>query len=58
MGQIRYIRMLAIWVVGTAATTAYAQGLTYNHDPAKKNQNYTTGHFTRTTKSRQQARIS
>lgn len=38
MGQIRYIRMLAIWGVGTAATTAYAQGVTYNHDPAKKNQ--------------------
>lgn len=38
MGQIRYIRMLAIWVVGAAVTTAYAQSVTYNHDPAKKNQ--------------------
>ena len=38
MGQIRHIRMLAIWVVGAATTTAYAQGVTYNHDPAKKNQ--------------------
>ena len=38
MGQIRHIRMLAIWVVGAAATTAYAQSVTYNHDPAKKNQ--------------------
>ena len=38
MGQIRHIRMLAIWVIGAAATTAYAQGVTYNHDPAKKNQ--------------------
>ena len=37
--MVQTIRITAIVGIGVLATNiAYAQGVTYNHDPAKKNQ--------------------